>query len=421
MLYDFLFYLFVTVSVVNIAHLGMYLVGANIYDIKSYKDTQKSNRRNRRKLAPLVSILIPAHNEEESIIRCIDSVRRNTYRKIEIIVIDDASTDNTKQLVRDYISKYPNRSITLTFRRINQGKAQALNHALKRKARGELVMTLDGDSVLDRFAIKRAVNYFSDPKVVGVAANVRVMESMTVLGLLQRFEHMVGYRSKKFYSVSNSEYIIGGVASTYQREVIKKVRYYDHDTLTEDIGLSLKVAALGNKANRLVYGVDVMASTEGVHSFKALLNQRYRWKMGGLQNIVKHRQLALRTPKTHSMGLSYYRIPMAFIGEAMLLAEPLLLAYVIYLSIISGNFAMFAGAYMIVSLYIMLVLAHDEHTRFRDKTRLVGYIPILYFVFFIMNVVQLISILRCAANYKLISGKRKVSGTWISPERLRTT
>ncbi len=61
----------------------------------------------------MVSVLIPAHNEELGIIRCLDSVRRQTYRKLEIIVVDDASSDNTRKLDRQYIKQHPNRSIRL--------------------------------------------------------------------------------------------------------------------------------------------------------------------------------------------------------------------------------------------------------------------------------------------------------------------
>lgn len=250
MLILFLFYLFITISIIDIVHLGMYLVGANYYDIRQFRRLSSSQRRDHHKLRPLVSVLIPAHNEELGIVRCLDSVRRNTYRKLEIIVVDDASSDKTRKLVRQYMTQYPNRNIRLMYKQKNVGKAAALNHALRRGATGELIMTLDADSVLHKKAISNAVSYFEDPKVVGVAANVRIMDNLTVLGLLQKFEHMVGYRSKKFFTVTNSEFIVGGVASTYRHEIIKRVGYYDHDTTTEDIGLSLKVVAQGNKENR---------------------------------------------------------------------------------------------------------------------------------------------------------------------------
>ena len=411
-----LFYIFIGTGVINLVHFGLYIGGANFYDIwqfwrqsklpKKYHDTR-----------PLVSVLIPAHNEESGIIRCLDSVRQNTYQKIEMIVIDDASTDNTSNLVMQYMVAHPNRSISLLRMEKNVGKAGALNSSLKRQARGDLIMTLDSDSVLGKQAIARAVSYFRDPKVVGVAANVQVMDSRTILGLLQKFEHMIGYRSKKFFSLTNCEFIIGGVASTYRHDIMEQVRYYDTDTTTEDIGLSLKIAALGNKEHRLVYAADVVAMTEGVQTFKSLLRQRFRWKMGMLQNLLKHINLFGNNSTAYTRMLTMYRVPMAFFGEVLLMMEPLLFIYLLYLSITFRTPALFIGAYMTITLYILWNLWPDEHHTFARKAVLSFYAPVLYFIFYIMSVVQVYSIIKCLFNAKTITGKIKSDGKWVSPER----
>lgn len=417
MLLRFLFYLFVTISIIDVIHLGLYLAGANFYDIRQFRRAARQPKRNHKQLRPLVSVIIPAHNEELGIIRCLESVRRNTYRKLEIIVVDDASSDNTRKLVRDYIKKHPKRGIRLMYKRKNVGKASALNHVLANGARGELIMTLDADSVLHEKAITNVVSYFEDPKIVGVAANVRIMDSLTVLGLLQKFEHMIGYRSKKFFSVTNSEFIIGGVASTYRREVIKEVGFYDHDTTTEDIGLSLKVVARGNKQERIMYASDVLAMTEGVQTFKGLLRQRYRWKLGSLQNLIKHKGLLGNTDHRYSKSLTFYRLPMAFFGELMLLLEPLAIGYVLYVCYLLANISMVFGAYLTITAYLLLNLWPDEHMGFRKKCQLSLYAPIMYFVFYIMNIVQLTAIIRCLVNHKQTRNRVRVSSSWISPKR----
>jgi cellulose synthase/poly-beta-1,6-N-acetylglucosamine synthase-like glycosyltransferase len=420
MFLHFLFYLFITISVIDIIHLGMYLAGANYYDIRQFRRAKQAKKRNHHQLRPFVSVIIPAHNEELDIIRCLDSVRRNTYRKLEIIVVDDASSDDTRKLVRRHIAKHPKRQIRLMYKRKNVGKAAALNHVLAKGAKGDLVMTLDADSVLHQKAISNAVGYFDDPKVAGVAANVRIMDSLTVLGLLQKFEHMIGYRSKKFFSVTNCEFIIGGVASTYRREIIEKVGFYDHDTTTEDIGLSLKVVAQGNKENRIVYAANVLAMTEGVQTFKALLRQRYRWKLGGLQNLIKHKGLVANPSRRYTKGLTFYRLPMAFFGELMLLLEPLAIGYVIYVCYLLANMQMLIGAYMTITVYMLLNLWPDEHMTFAKKCRMSLFVPMMYFVFYIMNFVQLVAIVRCLFNHKQTRGRVKVSSSWISPKRSGT-
>jgi len=398
----------------------MYIVGANIYDINKFRN-KKTLQKRKRGIRPLVSIIIPAHNEEASIIRTLESLKSNTYRKTEIIVIDDFSTDSTKKLVRDYITTHPKRSIRLMFKRQNVGKAGALNHALLHGVKGELVMTLDADSTLGKKSVANAVRYFDDPAVVGVAANVRIPEASSILGLLQKFEFMVGYRTKKFFTVSNSEFIIGGVASTYRMSTLKAVKFYDHDIITEDIALSLKIVASGNKANKVVYGYDVIAETEGVQSFKDLLKQRYRWKLGNLQSIIKHRQLFANRDSKYSKMLTMYRIPMAFLGEILLLFDPLAIAYVIYICMMLGNVSLLIGSYITITLYLVWNIMPDEHMSLMSKLKMCLYAPIMYFIMYIMNVVQVVAIVRCLLNYKKVLRTTATSSTWQSPTRVSAT
>lgn len=419
MVKEVFFYLFVIMGFINTLHFGLYLVGANYYDIEEMK-RQKNSRPKKQRIRPLVTVLIPAHNEESSIERCLDSVIRSTHRKLQIIVIDDASTDTTAKLVRQYIKNHPTKNIRLHRKRNNVGKGEALNSALKRYAIGDLVMTLDADSILDKYAIRRAVAYFSNPTVMGVAANVRIIDQHSILGMLQKFEHMIGYRSKKFYSATNSEFIVGGVASTYRRSIMRQVGYYDTDTITEDIGLSLKIVALGNQAHRIVYAADVVAHTEGVQSYRALFTQRYRWKMGSLQNLVKHRKLVGKDQNRYSRMLTFYRLPMAYISEVMLLLEPILLAYLIVMSFGKQSIALFMAAYITITIYTLFIIWPDEHSSVSQKIRLSAYSVVLYFGMYIMSVVQVTSMIRCLINMQNVTRRRATSAVWISPKRLIT-
>ncbi len=418
MLQDILFFMFMAISIINLVHICFYLVGANFYDIIGFKAQVK--RKTRLRHQPYVTVLIPAHNEELSITHCLDSVRGSTMRNLEIIVIDDFSTDSTFQIVTDYIRNNPdfNHQIRLFRTPHNIGKAGALNHAFKRGIRGEFVMTLDADSLLDSQAIENAVEYFRDPKVAGVAANVRVLQSSSMLGILQRFEYMVGYRSKKFYSLSNSEFIIGGVASTYRYSVLKEVGFYDNDIQTEDIALSLKIAAMGNRDYRLVYGADVLAHTQGVQTFKALLRQRYRWKLGSLQSLMKNKNLFMSSQKKYSRSLTMYRIPMAFLSELIIMVEPFLVLYIIYLSFMMMTLSSFIGAYSFITLYLLWNLWPDEHMKFTQKLRMTAYAPMMYFLFYIMNFVQFTAVLRCVFNFKQVLRRKPTSAVWTSPERM---
>jgi biofilm PGA synthesis N-glycosyltransferase PgaC len=443
---DIFFYTLVACNLINILHLGFFIVGANVYDIRTFKK-QKLSRKPIEgfKRKPLVSIVIAAHNEATGIKRTLDSVRASSYQKIEIIVIDDGSTDNTANVVRSYIKKLPafkiesyitrnyrtqelrrryiraeiDRMRILVISQRNLGKAAALNNAIGNYVRGKYMMCLDADSMLDKYAIERAVKYFdSDPRVVGVAANVRIVATKGLIGTLQRFEHMIGYRSKKFYTLTNSEFIVGGVGSTYVTKVLRQVGLYDTDTVTEDIGLSLKiVASKGNRDFRIVYASDVVAMTEGVQTFKALLRQRYRWKMGSLQNLIKYRYL-LGNEDSIKYGkmLTLYRLPMAFLGEFLLMVEPLTLGYVVYLSITLHTYALLLGAYITITLYVLWTLWPDEHLTNQQKIKMSFQALGIYMLFYSMDFVQITAIFRCLFQYKAIT-KRNIKQSWTSPAR----
>jgi cellulose synthase/poly-beta-1,6-N-acetylglucosamine synthase-like glycosyltransferase len=426
---------------INFVHLGLYTIGANIYDMQQFRRAHKVKKTKRSVYNPHVTVLVPAHNEEMGVIRTIETICAGTYRNVSIVVIDDASTDNTAKIVRDYIAKNSLRIQTVvstkdgktirTYKRVgnlppicllerkkNAGKGAGLNYALTHAVRGGLTMTLDADSSLHPNAIANAVEYFRDKQVVGVAANVKIMEQHTILGMLQKFEHMIGYRSKKFYTLTNSEFIVGGVASTYRYETLKKVGFYDTDTSTEDIGLSLKIVSQGNKKQRIVYAANVVATTEGVQSYKALFRQRYRWKQGSMQNLVKYRALFgnLDNAKCSRM-LTWYRIPFAVLSEIILLLQPILLSFIVYQAIIHRMPGLLVGGYLTVTVYVLWNLLPDEHHTFIQKLFLSLYVPIMYFCFFIMDTVQIVAIIRCLINARQLGSKRDEQGAWVSPKR----
>lgn len=413
------FYLFAGASTLYVLHFGLYLVGANLYDMWHSRLMHRQRRSSSTlKSKPLVSILVPAHNEELVIERCLDSILKSTYQHIEVIVADDASTDATYKITRAYIKAHPNFSIRVVRMRTNVGKGAALNTAFKRYAKGKFAMMLDADSILGPKAVRNALKYFDDPTVMGVAANVRIIEEPTVLGVLQLLEHMISYRSKKLFTLSSSEFVVGGVASTYRMDILRQVDFYDTDSVTEDIGLSFKVIARGNRNHRLVYGADVTAMTEGVATFKALVRQRYRWKYGSLQNIIKYRHLIATRDPRYSVGLVWYRLPMALFSELILLLAPVFWVYVAYLTLTQFDPRLALGAYTTITVYTLITLWLDEHLSIIQRLRLSMYAPIAYFTFYIMDLVQLIAASRCLVRIRQLMKQKNIGSTWVSPERI---
>lgn len=279
-------------------------------------------------------------------------------------------------------------------------------------------MMIDADSMLTPTSIANAVSYFVDSSVAGVSANVQILSHHTTLGMLQKFEHMISYQSKKAYSITNCDYIIGGVASTYRTSIIRSVHFYDTDTQTEDISLSLKVIAKGNRAHRLIYAADVVALTEPVSTFSGLLRQRFRWKYGALQNLVKHSYLIDANSPKYTTMLTMYRLPMAIVSELTLLLLPVVWLYGIYVTFSEQTPLLIIGAYLLISSYAFLTLWYNTHLSRRERLLLTIYVPIIYILFYIMDVVQITAAIRCLFRVReLVRHENRVS-TWVSPARL---
>lgn len=135
---------------------------------------------------PLVTIVVPAHNEEKVIERCIEAILEIDYPKKEVIVVDDGSTDKTYQLA----SSYRNKGIKVIHRKEAGGKSGALNTGIL-IANGEIIITCDADSMIGRGALRRIVSRFQDPTVSAVAGNVKVLNRTNLATKLQALEYIV--------------------------------------------------------------------------------------------------------------------------------------------------------------------------------------------------------------------------------------
>ena len=388
------------------------MIAADIYDVKNHN---KLKRQRKNKSSPFISVLIPAYNEELTIEKTVRSAMKSQYKNREIIVINDGSKDNTKEVVKNIQSRFPRTKLKLINQR-NAGKGAALNQGIA-KAKGELIMVLDADSEIDTYAIKNSIKYFDDKKVKAVASNVKLEDNGTWTGLMQRLEYLLSYRMKRSLTTLNIEYIIGGVGSVYRASTLKQVSGYRENTITEDIDLSMKVVARGNKAYRVVYAADVHTSTEAVHSFKELISQRYRWKFGRMQAFIRYRNLFLSKNKKHGKMLSWFQLPYAIFGELYLVMEPLFIFTIIFVTVVYLDSSALPLAMTILIVFMALNIIAANKEKLSQKIALVYLLPVMYFMLPVLAFVELVSLVKTIKNWKELTPKRKTHGGWVHVAR----
>jgi cellulose synthase/poly-beta-1,6-N-acetylglucosamine synthase-like glycosyltransferase len=378
------------------------VVGADVYDLRK-------SRQQKYLGEPMITVVVPAYNEELGIARTLDSLAANSYANKEILVVDDGSRDRTRHVVLAWKALNPDEPVWL-IRQHNAGKAAAVNNGIKH-AKGELVMVLDADSVLAPNALSEVPQYFADPRVVMTAANVKILENGSLLSLVQRYEYLVGYRLKKALNVYNMEYIIGGVGSTFRKSVANQVEGYDTDTMTEDIDFTLKLLKQGNVEQRVAYAPTVIAYTESVLSFGDLVKQRFRWKYGRMQSFLKNRELFFASQKKYDKRLTWYQLPYSLWAEVMFFLEPFMLALVMTTILILGDLLTLTSVYLTTTFYVMWNIWTDESESKRSKWRLMPLSLVQYPLFFILTAVEYAALVKCLARLHQLRSSLG-HGTW---------
>ncbi len=230
------------------------LVCTPIYSMVAFMRTSRSDA------VKSVSVLIPVWNEEVGIIKTVQSVLDTEYPKLQIIVINDGSTDD---IMTSFIAEPPlddRENTSLKYLNLtNGGKAAAMNRGLIH-ADGEIIIKVDADSIMDRDAITNLVKQFNAPDVGAVAGNVVIANRAKPLEWMQQMEYLSGFFFKRADSLFNSVYIIGGAAAAYRRKVLQEMSDFDHAIITEEIEMSTCILSRGYKTR---YAADAVVYTEG--------------------------------------------------------------------------------------------------------------------------------------------------------------
>lgn len=234
---------------------------------------------------PPVSIIVPAYNEEECIGASIQALQQTDYpdKKKEIIVVDDGSTDDTYQEAK----KQADESVTI-LQKPNGGKYTALNHGLEYVS-GEIIVTVDADSLLETDTLKTVAGVFQEDQTVGaVAGNLTVANQDSFITKLQELEYIVGIQLfRRAYDAVRAVIVVPGAFGAYRRDILDRVGGFDGDTLTEDRDATVKILKTGSATR----ASEALCRTEAPETWTDLYKQRLRWYRGTVQTLLKHRDV----------------------------------------------------------------------------------------------------------------------------------
>jgi len=270
----------------------------------------------RPEFRPPVGVLIPAYNEEDVIVRTVDAALACEYPSIEVVVVDDGSSDRTGELLDKHFGGNPRVRI---IRQTNRGKSAALTHAL-RETRSEIVVTIDADTIIAPDAVTRLVRHFVDPRIGAVAGNVKVGNRNRWLTRWQALEYITSQNlEKRAFDLLNCIAVVPGALSAWRAKAILQAGGFTADTVAEDTDVTI---AIRRNGWRIAYEDHAVGWTEAPETAAALIRQRFRWTFGTLQSFWKHRDTLAR-PRYGTLG--FVALPNMFLFQLLLpLVSPLI-------------------------------------------------------------------------------------------------
>jgi cellulose synthase/poly-beta-1,6-N-acetylglucosamine synthase-like glycosyltransferase len=290
---------------------------------------------------PLVSCIVAVHNEKELIGRCVAAMAGQSYRNKEVIVVDDASTDGTVEVLRHLAQRYP---ITLMELADNRGKKGALAAGLLRSS-GSIIAFADSDTVWQHDAVARAVPIFDgDPEIGAVSGHCRALNAdANFLTKVQDtwYEGQFSVR-KAFESVFGSVTCVSGPLAFFRRAAIynfmpawqadnflgQEFRFATDRTLTayvlgatffaprvlpRHVGSPFSIPQYPPKDWKIVYSKSARAWTNVPATFRSMIKQQVRWKKSFMRNTFMTGRFYWRRPFLPAL-FYYVHVIFVFLG-----------------------------------------------------------------------------------------------------------
>ena len=342
--------------------IGILLSVARIIAMAVLASIQKKNEANskfdafpaflltKRNEFPLVSVIIPAYNEEVNAIRTVSSILAQDYPELEIIFVDDGSTDQTFMRVREY---FEINSIIQVYTKINGGKASALNFGIQ-KSNAEYVVCIDADTQLKTDAVKLLMKKFDNENVAAVAGNVKVGNEVNMITKWQSIEYITSQNfDRRAFDLLNCITVVPGAIGAFDKDAILIAGGFTSDTLAEDCDLTMRLLRNGYIIRNCT---DALSYTEAPETFKQFMKQRFRWSFGVMQCFWKHRDTVFNS-KYKNFGM--VAMPNIFIYQIVLPILAPLADIILLLSLLMASLGIVVASIPHIIFYYLIFTLVD--------------------------------------------------------------
>lgn len=448
-------------ALLNLGYLALNLL--SLVSLRRYMDRHSLDRLPQAYSGfdPPISILVPAYNEEATIVASVKSLLQLDYPEFEIVVINDGSRDGTlAELTRAfgllpfpeaYWRRIPCKEINAIYRstqhpnlrvldKANGGKADALNAGIN-ASRYPLFCAVDADSILQRDSLTRVVQPFIvDPRTIVAGGTVRIANGCRISGgflvevglpekLLARFQIVEYLRAFLFgrlgWSPLNAVLIVSGAFGLFKKSEVLAVGGYRTDTVGEDMELIVRLHRqhrLRGTPYRIAYVPDPICWTEAPETLKVLRSQRTRWQRGLTESLVMNRRLALH-PRSGWVG--WIAFPFFFLFELLGPAIEVVGYLTMIVGVATGLFSWAAfEAFMLVAIGFGILLSVSalflEELSFRIYPR-PAQVARLFFAAVVENLGyrQLVALWRLQGLLRWLAGAQQHWGEMTRADTLR--
>ncbi len=355
---------------------------------------------------PFISILVPAYNEQSTIVKTLESIYNINYPKdkIEVLVINDGSTDQTKEKITQYIQDKPYFHL---ISHSNRGKAASLNIALTH-ATGEFFACLDADSFVEPLTLKKMLTIYeqeNDPQLAIITPAMKVHEPKNILQKVQWLEYLVIILIGRITSQLDSLYVAPGPFSLYNTKIIKQLGGFDEKNITEDQEIAYRIQSHQYRIKQCPNGY---VYTTAPSKLKQFYRQRRRWYLGSIlcvhqyRNLIANRKYGdfgmmqmVKNAAGYLLAITGIAIAITFIiqpwveniKELFLInfnIAPYLATFKIKITFLTFLLTDFRKGFIILSLTILgIYFFYVAHKNANEKINKFGWVPLIpYFAFY---------------------------------------